>query len=55
MNELYQPKGGMCASCKDFLKNCTSLNFKNMPVIDRYNHNGDDFIIVKCTNFERQK
>lgn len=51
----YQPKGGMCCACENMqpcipiqkLKDCSKLDFKNMPVIKE----DDDCIIVKCTSF----
>jgi len=32
---IHQPKGGMCATCKNALKDCSDLDFKRMPTISR--------------------
>ena len=53
MTEIYHPKGSMCFACKDTKKDCTGLDFKGMPFLYRYNHNEDQFNVVKCTNFTR--
>ena len=45
----YQPKGGMCATCKNRLSDCSTLPFRAMPVIKR----DDDAVIVRCIKFDR--
>jgi hypothetical protein len=47
----YQPKGSMCAVCTNKLKDCSKLDFKSMGVLSKM---GDDTIIVKCTDFDRE-
>jgi len=42
-----QPKGGMCATCINALKDCSQLDFSKMPIIQRPN-------IVKCTEYVRK-
>jgi len=49
----YQPKSGMCLSCKHEFDDCSSLNFKEMPVIEKYKHEGADHCVVKCSNHKR--
>ena len=48
--KTYQPKGGMCATCKHKLKDCSTLNFSEMPKLKAIS---DKDIIVRCTSFER--
>jgi len=45
----YQPKGGMCATCKNKLSDCSALAFNAMPVIKR----DTDAVIVRCIKFDR--
>lgn len=45
----YQPKGGMCMSCVNKHKDCSTLDFKSMPIIDK----SKDVIIVRCAEFNR--
>lgn len=40
----YQPKGGMCMSCQHKARDCASLPFASMPVIDKYGSTA----IVRC-------
>ncbi|SEI97969.1 hypothetical protein SAMN04244579_02668 [Azotobacter beijerinckii] len=47
----FQPKGGMCATCCHALRNCSSLPFASMPVLER----AGQAIIVRCTQFQRRK
>lgn len=46
----YQPKGGMCGSCKHVKRNCSALPFDQMPVIERT----PSAAIVKCTQHQRR-
>jgi hypothetical protein len=50
----YQPKGGMCLTCKNKLKvkECSSLKFSEMPKLKTFS---DSTVIVKCTSFESAK
>jgi hypothetical protein len=50
----YQPKGGMCRSCKMIKDDCSKLDFKSMPVIYRAISEPITYVVVKCTNFERK-
>ena len=45
----YQPKGGMCTSCKKKYLDCSHLNFSEMPKIDQF----ENVIVVRCTEYER--
>lgn len=51
---IHQPKVGMCANCKNALKDCSGLDFKRMPTISR-KPASDGVVIVKCIEFERVK
>lgn len=44
-----QPKGSMCAACKNSARNCSALPFEQMQVIKTY---ADDTKAVKCTQFQ---
>lgn len=44
----YQSKGGMCAACTHKARNCSGLNFSDMPVIER----STNATIVLCTDFK---
>lgn len=47
----YQPKGGMCATCKHKHRDCSHLKFDKMPVID---YSALQKIkIVACREYER--
>ena len=46
-----QPKGSMCATCKNRDKDCSELNFESMPPLSI----DDDVIIVRCTEFKRNQ
>lgn len=46
-----QPKGGMCATCKNRFEDCTCLDFEAMPILSIE----PDEIVVRCTEFERCK
>lgn len=46
----YQPKGGMCVTCKKLFNNCSKLHFENMPVIST---TADGQVIVRCTAHSR--
>lgn len=49
---IHQPKGGMCATCKNALNDCSNLDFKRMPTISRKPaRNG--VVIVRCTEFKK--
>ena len=45
----FQPKGGMCAGCKSKQKDCSSLDFGRMPVIEV----DGPTAIVRCTSYQR--
>lgn len=47
----YQPKGGMCVACANRHRNCSSLPFASMPVLEV----DGQTIIVRCTQFQRWK
>lgn len=51
----YQPKGGMCASCMHSSRDCSTLPFKQYPVIERYALKGNSINIVKCGEFKRNE
>lgn len=42
---ISSTKGGMCASCQHAKRNCSTLPFDQMPVIERT----PGAIIVRCT------
>jgi hypothetical protein len=46
----YQPKGGMCLTCKNKLKDCSNLKFNEMPKLKAI---GESTVIVRCTSFQR--
>ncbi|SEI63609.1 hypothetical protein SAMN04244572_03215 [Azotobacter beijerinckii] len=48
---IFQPKGGMCAVCHHALRNCSTLPFDRMPVLQR----DGQTVIVRCTEFQRRK
>ena len=41
----YQPKGGMCRTCSHAKRDCSTLPFGSMPVIERLG----SVAIVRCT------
>jgi len=47
----HQPKGGMCAACRHALRDCSSLPFSSMPVLQR----DGKTTIVRCTQFQHQR
>lgn len=47
----YQPKGGMCATCRNIKRDCSGLPFASMPVIKVY---PDGTKAVKCKEWERK-
>lgn len=47
----YWPKGGMCSACKHKHADCSDKCFEDMPRYETHS----DFIIVICTDFEREK
>lgn len=47
----HQPKVGMCATCCHALRNCSTLPFDRMPVLQRDGQR----LIVRCTQFQRRK
>jgi hypothetical protein len=49
--KTYQPKGGMCATCKHKLKDCSAFNFSEMPKLKAIS---DNVIIVRCISFDRE-
>lgn len=44
-----QPKGGMCATCQHFLRDCSTLPFYKMPAISTKHGT----VIVRCTEYVR--
>jgi len=50
---IYHPKGSMCAVCVNKDKDCTVLDFKNMPVTSQYSPANSENIYktVKCSEF----
>lgn len=50
MTVLHQPKGGMCCTCQHAQRNCSTLPFDQMPVIERT----PSAIIVRCTHCQRR-
>lgn len=47
----FQPKGGMCFSCKHIKRDCSGLPFDEMPVIAY--EDSQVLRIVRCLEFER--
>lgn len=47
---IYIPKGGMCANCKNFMKDCSKLEFSTMPVIAK----DKEVIVVKCSEYVKK-
>lgn len=43
---VYQPKGGMCMTCRHAKRDCSDLPFLAMPVIFKFSDNSR---IVRCT------
>jgi hypothetical protein len=33
---IFQPKGGMCMTCRHAKRDCSDLPFHDMPVVERY-------------------
>lgn len=50
-DKKYQPKGSMCANCKNRFEDCSGLDFKSMPVIAEYKGSA----VVICRDFEKVK
>lgn len=50
-DQRYQPKGGMCMTCKKKTQDCSRLPFHAMPVIQATDFNS--VRIVRCTHHER--
>lgn len=48
---IYQPKGGMCAACIHAARDCTHLDFAQMPVIGKWRGVA---LIVKCREFQKR-
>lgn len=46
----HTPKGSMCVACVHSKRNCSTLAFDKMPVIEKYN----DLTIVRCAEFSRK-
>lgn len=53
MTIKFQPKGGMCAVCADKDKDCSHLEFFQMPVIGTHKEDDQSIMIVKCRAFKR--
>jgi hypothetical protein len=51
-NNKHQPKGGMCVTCADSLRDCSGLLFSEMKPIKTYS---DGVIAVRCTSHVRAK
>ena len=47
----YQPKGGMCATCRYAKRDCSDLPFASMPVIKVYPYGTK---AVRCKEWERK-
>ena len=45
----YQPKGGMCATCRHRDDDCSGLPFKDMQKIAKGDNDG--VVIVRCTKY----
>ena len=46
----YQPKGGMCMTCKKWADDCSELHFESMPIIGT---TATRQVIVRCTEHVR--
>lgn len=46
----YIPKGGMCISCINWLKDCSHLKFSAMPVLVK----DKDVAVVKCIEYKKK-
>lgn len=55
MEEKYQPKGRLCATCKHAQRDCSELEFDLMPVLSKQTIDGKPVNIVKCLEHERGK
>lgn len=49
----YQPKGSMCASCKDRDKDCSALEFNNMLGLISTDVDGKKTTIVRCSEYQK--
>ena len=49
----YQPKGSMCAVCRNASSDCSKLVFSDMPKISKGDVDGT--VLVKCTQFKISK
>lgn len=47
----HHPKGSMCTACAHVRRDCSALEFRSMPVLERYAGK----IVVKCLEFMRQQ
>ena len=47
----YQPKYGMCATCRNIKRDCSGLQFASMPVIKVYPYGTK---AVRCEKWERK-
>jgi hypothetical protein len=51
---MHHPKGGMCAVCKNALRDCSNLHFDSMKRIETYPlETGKVVNIVRCDSFTR--
>lgn len=46
---LYQPKGSMCMACQHLQRDCSGLDFHNMPMI----RCTELVVVVRCTEYVR--
>lgn len=46
----HHPKGSMCMACAHARRDCSALEFRSMPVLERY----AGMVVVRCREFERQ-
>ncbi len=60
MNDIYIPKGGMCAVCTHKFEDCSGLHFMHMPVLERRSDksrmaspSNEELVIVRCTMFQQ--
>ena len=46
----YQPKGGMCMTCINAMRDCSNLKFDKMKPLKK----DCDIIIVRCEDYNKQ-
>jgi hypothetical protein len=50
---MHHPKASMCKSCKHKDHDCSKLDFKSMPVMDKYKQGGALIYVVRCVEFDK--